>query len=185
MWQPTWPSSGNTTAWGIRGKKLATRSIMKRNKISFITLIPFLLIKHCVVNFLPLFFYIHCSVHHCNCLKITNTMSLVDYHFIFMGSRHSLSTCFELSGSSSSGDHFPVQSASGIVCNLCCSPPVLLRVLLPTVGSRTRRRTGGLQQRLHTIPEADCTGKWSLDDELPESSKHVESEWWLPMKIKG
>ena len=36
---------------------------------------------------------------------------------------------------------FPVQSASGIVY------------------SRTRRRTGGLQQRLHTIPEADCTGK--------------------------
>jgi len=27
--------------------------------------------------------------------------------FIFMGSRHSLSTCFELSASSSSGDHFP------------------------------------------------------------------------------
>jgi len=54
---------------------------------------------------------------------------------------------------------FPVQSASGIVYNLCCSPPVLLRVLLPTVGSRTRRRTGGLQQRLYTIPEADCTGK--------------------------
>ena len=51
---------------------------------------------------------------------------------------------------------FPVQSASGIVCNLCCSPPVLLRV---PDGSRTRRRTGGLQQRLHTIPEADCTGK--------------------------
>jgi len=49
---------------------------------------------------------------------------------------------------------FPVQSASGIVCNLCCSLPVLLRVLLPT-----RRRTGGLQQRLYTIPEADCTGK--------------------------
>ena len=41
---------------------------------------------------------------------------------------------------------FPVQSVSGIVCNLCCSPPVLLRVLLPT------------------------------DDELPESSKHVENE---------
>jgi len=54
---------------------------------------------------------------------------------------------------------FPVQSASGIVCNLCCSPPVLLRVLFPTVGNRTRRRTGGLQQRLHTIPKADCTGK--------------------------
>jgi len=53
---------------------------------------------------------------------------------------------------------FPVQSVSGIVCNLCCSPPVLLRVLLPTQ-SRTRRRTGGLQQRLHTIPEADCTEK--------------------------
>jgi len=49
---------------------------------------------------------------------------------------------------------FPVQSASGIVYNLCCSPSVLLRVLLPT-----RRRTGGLQQRLYTIPEADCTGK--------------------------
>jgi len=46
---------------------------------------------------------------------------------------------------------FPVQSASSIVYNLCCSPPVLLR--------RTRRRTGGLQQRLYTIPEADCTGK--------------------------
>ena len=28
---------------------------------------------------------------------------------------------------------FPVQSASGIVYNFCCSPPVLLRVLLPTV----------------------------------------------------
>ena len=28
---------------------------------------------------------------------------------------------------------FPVQSASGIMCNLCCSPPVLLRVLFPTV----------------------------------------------------
>ena len=27
-------------------------------------------------------------------------------------------------------------------------------------------------------------GKWSPDDELPESSKHVESEWRLPMKIK-
>jgi len=26
---------------------------------------------------------------------------------------------------------FPAQSASGIVCNLCCSSPVLLRVLLP------------------------------------------------------
>jgi len=51
---------------------------------------------------------------------------------------------------------FSVQSASGIVYNLCCSPPVLLRVLLPTV---SRRRTGGLQQRLYTIPEADCTGK--------------------------
>ena len=36
---------------------------------------------------------------------------------------------------------FPVQTASGIVCNLCCNPPFLL------------------QQRLHTIPEADCTGK--------------------------
>jgi len=40
---------------------------------------------------------------------------------------------------------FSVQSASGIVHNLCCSPPVLLRVLL--------------QQRLYTIPEADCTEK--------------------------
>ena len=29
----------------------------------------------------------------------------------------------------------------------------------PLVGSRTRRRTGGLQQRLHTIPEAECTEK--------------------------
>jgi len=38
---------------------------------------------------------------------------------------------------------FPVQSASDT----------------QTVGSRTRRRTGGLQQRLYTIPEADCTGK--------------------------
>ena len=27
-------------------------------------------------------------------------------------------------------------------------------------------------------------GKWSPDDELPESSEHVESEWRLPMKIK-
>jgi len=35
----------------------------------------------------------------------------------------------------------PVQSASGIVYNFCCSPPVLL------------------QEKLYTIPEADCTGK--------------------------
>jgi len=26
--------------------------------------------------------------------------------------------------------------------------------------------------------------KWSPDDELPESSKHVENEWRLPLKIK-
>ena len=48
--------------------------------------------------------------------------------FIFMGSRHSLSTCFELSGSSSSGDHFPVQSASGIVYTVTCN--VLLWLFL-------------------------------------------------------
>ena len=35
-----------------------------------------------------------------------------------------------------------------------------------------------LYQRL-TVQE-----KWSPDDELPESSKHVENEWRLPMKIK-
>jgi len=51
--------------------------------------------------------------------------------FIFMGSRHTFFTYFEHSGSSSSGDHFSVQSASGIVYNLCCNPPVLLRVLFP------------------------------------------------------
>ena len=57
-------------------------------------------------------FYIHCSVHHCNCLKNNQHDVTCGLSFIFMGSRHSLSTCFELSG------------------------------------SRTRRRTGGLQQRL-------------------------------------
>ena len=35
-----------------------------------------------------------------------------------------------------------------------------------------------LYQRL-TVQE-----KWSPDDELPESSKHVENKWRLPMKIK-
>ena len=31
---------------------------------------------------------------------------------------------------------FPVQSASGIVCNLCCSPPVLLQSGAEHVGER-------------------------------------------------
>jgi len=31
---------------------------------------------------------------------------------------------------------FPVQSASGIVCNLCCSPPVLLQSGTEHVGER-------------------------------------------------
>ena len=60
-------------------------------------------------------------------------MSLVDYPFIFMGSRHSLSTCFELSGSLSSGDHSSC-TVSFLVYSICCSPPVLLRDLLPTSG---------------------------------------------------
>ena len=51
-------------------------------------------------------FYIHCSVHHCNCLKNNQHDVTCGLSFIFMGSRHSFSTCFELSGSSSSGDHF-------------------------------------------------------------------------------
>ena len=72
-------------------------------------------------------------VNFISCLKNNQHDVTFGLSFIFVGSRHSLSTCFELSGSSSSGDHFSVQSASGIVCNLCCSPPVLLRVLLPTV----------------------------------------------------
>jgi len=41
-----------------------------------------------------------------------------------MGSRHSLSTCFELSRSSSSGDHSPC-TVSFLVYSICCSPPVL------------------------------------------------------------
>ena len=51
-------------------------------------------------------FYIHCSVHHCNCLKNNQHDVTCGLSFIFMVSRHSFSTCFELSGSSSSGDHF-------------------------------------------------------------------------------
>jgi len=99
--------------------------------------------------------------------------------FIFMGSRHSLSTCFELSRSSSSGDHFSVQSASGIVYNLCCSPPVLLQSGAEHVGEREGySKDYTLYQRL-IVQE-----KWSPDDELPDSSKHAENEWRLPMKIK-
>jgi len=49
---------------------------------------------------------------------------------------------------------------------------VLLRVLLP---SRTRRRTGGLQQILYTR-KLTVQEERSPDDELLESSKHVESE---------
>jgi len=71
--------------------------------------------------------------------------------FIFRGSRHSFSTCFELSGSSSSG----VQ------------------------------RTRGLQQKItHYTRGWLYREKWTADDELPESSKHVENEWRLPLKIK-
>jgi len=60
--------------------------------------------------------------------------------FIFRGSRHSFSACFELSGSSSSGVHFS------------CT------VSLPTGTERVGEREG-YSKRLHTIPEADCTGK--------------------------
>ena len=49
-----------------------------------------------------------------------------------MGSCHSLSTCFELSRSSSSGDRSSC-TVSFLVYSICCSPPVLLRILLPTV----------------------------------------------------
>ena len=59
------------------------------------------------------------QVSRTNCLKNNQHDVTCGLSFIFVGIRHSLSTCFELSG------------------------------------SRTRRRTGGLQQRLHTIPEAD------------------------------
>ena len=44
-----------------------------------------------------------------------------------------------------------------------------------TVGSRTRRRTGGLQQILYTR-KLTVQEERSPDDELLESSKHVESE---------
>ena len=41
-----------------------------------------------------------------DCLKNNQHDVTCGLSFIFMGSRHSFSTCFELSGSSSSGDHF-------------------------------------------------------------------------------
>ena len=92
-------------------------------------------------------------MHHCNCLKNNQHDVTCGLSFIFMGSRHSFSTCFELSGSSSSGAEH--------------------------VGEREGySKDYTLYQRL-TVQE-----KWSPDDELPESSKHVESEWRLPMKIK-
>ena len=78
-------------------------------------------------------FYIHCSVHHCNCSKIiTNKMTLMD-NLYFAVSLPSL-YMFRASGSSSSGVHFfSVQAVSGILCNLLLYSPVLLRVLFPTV----------------------------------------------------
>ena len=68
-------------------------------------------------------FYIHCSVHHYNCYKIiTNKMTLMDYP-LFSG----VVVIHSLHVSSFLEAHhqefiFPVQSASGIVCNLCCNP---------------------------------------------------------------
>ena len=63
--------------------------------------------------------------------KITNAMSLVDYPLFSW-----VVVIYSLHVSSFREAHhqeiiFPVQSASGIVYNLCCIPPVLLRVLLP------------------------------------------------------
>jgi len=76
-------------------------------------------------------------------------MSLVDYPlFSWVVVIHSLhvSSCRE-------AHHqeiiFPVQSASGIVYNLCCNPPVLLQSGAEHVGEREG----------YTMPEADCTGK--------------------------
>jgi len=53
----------------------------------------------CNILLVFFFFYIHCSVHHCNCLKNNQHDVTCGLSFIFMGS-HSFSTCFELSGSS-------------------------------------------------------------------------------------
>ena len=62
-----------------------------------------------------------------HCLKITNTMSLVDYPlFSWVVIIHSLHV-WSFREAHHQEIIFPVQSASGIVCNLCCSPPVLLR----------------------------------------------------------
>jgi len=54
-----------------------------------------------------------------------------------------------------------------------------------TVGNRTRRRTGGLQQKITQYARGWLyREKWTADDELTESSKHVEWMTTTP-EIKG
>ena len=71
-------------------------------------------------------------------------------------------------------------------CNLVSREEKLrsFAVTLPfSYMNRTRRRTGGLQQKItHYARGWLYREKWTPDDELPESSKHVESEWRLPLK---
>ena len=61
----------------------------------------------CVTRILEDFVPYFKGTSHClNCLKNNQHDVTCGLSFIFMGSRHSFSTCFELSGSSLSGDHF-------------------------------------------------------------------------------
>jgi len=97
---------------------------------------------------------------------------------------------------------FPVQSASGIVytsdslewtqsAHQDCSVFSGVR----NVGQILHRETkeNNLDVHFEVTPEnlkytlyqrLTVQEKWSPDDELPESSKHVENEWRLAMKIK-
>jgi len=57
----------------------------------------------------------------------------------------------------------------------CCIPPVvLLRVLFPTVGNRTRRRTGGIQQKIIQYAR-DCLYRIEKSELLMMSSLKLET----------
>ena len=81
-------------------------------------------------------------------------MSLVDYPlFSWVVVIHSLHVSSFREAHHQEIIFFSVQSASGIVYNLCCSPPVLLRVLLPGA-EHVGEREGTLYQRL-TVQKND------------------------------
>ena len=90
-------------------------------------------------------------------------MTLMDYP-LFQGLVVLHSTCFELQGAHHQEFTLLLYRQPLAYCVIfCCIPPVLLRVLFPTVcvsqGTEHVGERVEYSKRLHSMPEAACTVK--------------------------